>query len=272
MIRTCRLLDVRGIPARCVTLVGHRNKKRAAAVKMAPPPRRRTRYADRDCRAARIIAGDLASVNGNAGRFALTRHSDGIALTIGERGFVPPELEADLDPLDSARIWRDAVSEQWAGVLSGGRAVSPCACTELGGAMRRRAVRWSRAVCQNVGPKRAPPRQPAVVDGDESGAGPDEHPAELHPDSAAEERVRFSRPYYKCRPRRSEAATIVTASPNPCHAPARADRTAPRTATPPRARRAVRDDRSGSPADRGTPGFRTGWGSRRARPPEEPYI
>lgn len=108
---------------------------------------------------------------------------------------MPPELEADLDPLDSPRIWRDAVFEQWAGVLSGGRAVSPRACTELGGAMRRRAVRWSRAVCQNVGAKRAPPRQPAVVDGDESGAGPDEHPAELHPDSAAEERVRFSRPY-----------------------------------------------------------------------------
>lgn len=62
--------------------------------------------------------------------------------------------------------------------------------------MRRRAVRWSRAVSQNVGPKGAPPRQPAVVDGDESGAGSDEHPAEPHPDSAAEERVRFSRPYY----------------------------------------------------------------------------
>lgn len=45
---------------------------------------------------------------------------DGVALMMGERGFVPPELEADLDRLDSVGISRDAVFEQRAGVLFGG--------------------------------------------------------------------------------------------------------------------------------------------------------
>ena len=85
MTRTCRLLDVRGIPARCVTLVGHRNKKWAAAAKMGPPPLCRTRYASCNCQATQIIAGDLGPVNRNAGRFALTRYFDGGALMIGHR-------------------------------------------------------------------------------------------------------------------------------------------------------------------------------------------
>ena len=45
---------------------------------------------------------------------------EGVAWLIEERGFVPPELQADLDRLDSAGIPRDIVFEQGVSVLFGG--------------------------------------------------------------------------------------------------------------------------------------------------------
>ena len=45
---------------------------------------------------------------------------DGVATLMEERGFVPPELQADLDRLDSAGIPRDIVFEQGVSVLFGG--------------------------------------------------------------------------------------------------------------------------------------------------------
>lgn len=46
---------------------------------------------------------------------------DGVAQLMEERGFVPAELQADLDRLDSAGIPRDIVFEQGMSVLFGGR-------------------------------------------------------------------------------------------------------------------------------------------------------
>ena len=45
---------------------------------------------------------------------------DGVATLMEERGFVPAELQADLDQLDSAGIPRDIVFEQGMSVLFGG--------------------------------------------------------------------------------------------------------------------------------------------------------
>ena len=45
---------------------------------------------------------------------------DGVATLMEERGFVPPELQADLDRLDSAGIPRDIIFEQGVSVLFGG--------------------------------------------------------------------------------------------------------------------------------------------------------
>ena len=45
---------------------------------------------------------------------------DGVARLMEERGFVPAELQADLDQLDSAGIPRDIVFEQGMSVLFGG--------------------------------------------------------------------------------------------------------------------------------------------------------